>query len=182
MPPKRIALFGGSFNPPHWAHREVCDYLRGLDRFDEVWMVPTFDHPFEKGLASFSHRKKMCELTVAGLGEKVSVCSVEEELKNKPSYMIDTLLALKKRHPDNLFTVVVGSDCKEELPKWKDWESLKKEGDFFYIPRPGFEASPFMDISSTRIRQLVKEKGAYTKYVVQEVEGYIKQYRLYVDK
>lgn len=173
------ALFGGSFNPPHWAHRQVIEYLLGLHRFDEVLVVPSFDHPFFKGLIPFSHRKKMCELMIEGLGPKVCVSSIEEELRLQPSYMINTVTALKKKQPDSQFTIVIGSDCQKELSCWKDIEKLKKEAQFLFIPRAGFEASPFMDITSSQIRQLIKEKKSYTSYVMPSIHEYIETNKLY---
>lgn len=176
---KTIALFGGSFNPPHWGHRQVLDYLQGISDFDEVWMLPTYDHPFEKNILSFKQRDDMCRLTAEGLGPRVKVCSIEGDLKNEPSYMIDTIRSLKNKFQNCQFKIVIGSDCKEDLKKWKDAESLQKEADFFFIPRPGFEKSPFMDISSTKIRQLIKEGKPFTKYVVPEVADYIEKNGLY---
>lgn len=176
---KRIALFGGSFNPPHWAHRQVADYLLGLSPFDEVWILPTYDHPFDKDLVPYAHREKMCQLTVKGLGPKVSVCSIEGELKKSPSYTIDTVLELKRRFPGFRFTLVVGSDCKKELGRWKEIDRLKKEADFFFVPRPGLEESPFMNISSSEIRELIRKGKNFTKYVVPEVVRYIEKEGLY---
>lgn len=176
---KRIALFGGSFNPPHWAHRQVADFLQGLPQFDEVWLLPTFDHPFEKGLAPFDDRVAMARLTVVGLGPRVSVCGIEGELKKSPSYSIDTVLELKRRFPGNRFTLVVGSDCKKELGRWKEIDALKRKAEFFFVPRPGVEESPFMNISSSEIRELIRGGKKITKYLVPEVAKYIEANGLY---
>ncbi|MBI2338750.1 MAG: nicotinate (nicotinamide) nucleotide adenylyltransferase [Deltaproteobacteria bacterium] len=178
-PQVKIALFGGSFNPPHLAHRQVVEYLKDLPDFDAVWIVPTFDHPFQKELASYPHRRRMCELDFAGLGPKVKISDIEKELKARPSYMINTLRALKKKNPDCQFAVVVGSDCREEMAEWKDPEALKREAAFLFVPRPGFENSPFMDISSSRIRELIKAGKPVTKYLAPEVVEYIEKNGLY---
>jgi len=172
---QQIALFGGSFNPPHVGHREVVEALAKNTQFDEVWIVPTFSHPFDKNLIDFSHRVKMCELNFGSLlGKKIKICSIEGELKKFPSYMIDTVRALQKKYPTVHFTIVVGSDCKKELPQWKNFEELKKEADFFFIPRAGFEKSPFTDVSSTQIRN-----GASLEHVRPEVKKYIEENKLY---
>lgn len=178
---KRIALFGGSFNPPHWGHRQVVDTLRGLNQFDEVWVVPTFAHPFDKTLIAFHHRKTMCELTFGLFAPSVKICSIEEELKQVPSYTVDGVDALKKKFPDHQWTVVVGSDCRRQLDQWKDYQRLKNEVAFFFIPRPGFEDSPFMAISSSEIRKLISEGRVYSKYVTPEVARYIEENNLYDD-
>lgn len=179
MTTKQVILFGGSFNPPHRGHGQVLEYLEDLPQFDEVWMLPTYDHPLEKGLAPFEDRIKMCEQTLAGLGENVFLCLIEGELKNKPSYFINTIKALNQEYPDHKFTVAVGSDCRDNLNGWKDADALKEEVSFLFIPRPGFEDSPFMDVSSSTIRQLIKEKKNYTEYVLPQVAEYIKKNKLY---
>lgn len=176
---KHVALFGGSFNPPHWAHRQVADYLLGLSQFDEVWILPTYDHPFDKDLAPYAHREKMCQLTVLGLGPKVLVCGVEGEIKRSPSYTIDTVLELKSRHPGYRFTLVVGSDCKKELGRWKEIDALKREAEFFFVPRPGLEESPFMNTSSSEIRELIRGGKKVTKYLVPEVAKFIDEKGFY---
>ncbi|MBI4411975.1 MAG: nicotinate-nicotinamide nucleotide adenylyltransferase [Deltaproteobacteria bacterium] len=176
---KKIALFGGSFNPPHLAHRQVVDYLANLPDFDEAWVVPTYAHPFVKELIPWVHRKRMAELLIADCGPRVKLCTIEEKLGAKPSYMIDSVRALKKKHPDHVFSIVVGSDCRDDLPKWKNYQELKKEAVFFFVPRPGFEESPFMDISSTQIRGLIKEKKPVKKYLAPKVAEYIEKNGLY---
>jgi nicotinate-nucleotide adenylyltransferase len=61
----RVAVYGGSFNPPHVAHQLALTYVLATAQVDEVWMVPTFKHPFDKALAPFSDRAKMCELAAS---------------------------------------------------------------------------------------------------------------------
>ena len=56
----RIALFGGSFNPPHIGHQMACLYVLETSSCKELWMVPTFRHPFDKALAPFEDRFEMC--------------------------------------------------------------------------------------------------------------------------
>ena len=177
---RSIALFGGSFNPPHRGHREVVESLAQNPQFDEVWVLPSFSHPFDKELLDFSRRAKMCELTFGDLGKKVSICDIEKKLKKNPSYMIDTMKALKKKYPDTHFTIVVGSDCRTELAAWKEIDPLRKEADFFFIPRAGFEESPFMDISSTQIRTWIREGKNYKKFVMPEVARSIEKNKLFV--
>lgn len=178
---KKIALFGGSFDPPHWGHRQVVDYLRGLDLFDEVWVLPAFDHPFAKGLADFADRLEMLRLTLAGFPPQVRLCDREGELQRHPTYTIDVVLDLKKNYPKHLFTLVVGSDCKSELREWRRIDELKELAQFYFIPRAGFEASPFMNISSSQLRQLIREGKSVTKFVVPEVAQYIESKKPYAN-
>src|SRR5579872_1448859 len=55
-----VAVFGGSFNPPHVAHVLACALLLSVQQVDRVLVVPTFRHPFAKSLAAFEERLRMC--------------------------------------------------------------------------------------------------------------------------
>ena len=72
----RVAIFGGSFNPPHLAHQMAALYVLETAAIDELWIVPAFQHPFGKVLAPFAHRLEMCELAAAALGPRVKVSAV----------------------------------------------------------------------------------------------------------
>jgi nicotinate-nucleotide adenylyltransferase len=153
---KTIALFGGSFNPPHVGHRQVMKHLASIRRFDEVWVVPTYSHPYEKDLISYEDRVKMCELTLHRIEARLTVCSIEGELKKSPSYTIDTIRELKKRYPDVNFWLALGSDCRDDILNWKLGDQLIREVEFYFIPRAGYEPSTFMDISSSKVRQMLQ--------------------------
>jgi nicotinate-nucleotide adenylyltransferase len=176
---KKIALFGGSFNPPHRAHRQVLEYVKNLGTFDKIWVLPVYTHPFEKDLATFEDREAMCRLLIQGLEPGVKVCSVEKESKRNPSYTIDTVSDLKLKYPDTSFTLVIGSDCKKDLPRWKDAEKLKQMVDFLFVPRPGFEASSFQDISSSEIRKHLSKGEDISGFVLPKIAEYIRKHQLY---
>src|SRR6478735_3989939 len=77
--PRRVAIFGGSFNPPHVAHVLAVVYALSTAPIDEVLVVPVFHHPFSKELASFDERLAMCELALGWI-PRVVVSSVERDL------------------------------------------------------------------------------------------------------
>jgi nicotinic acid mononucleotide adenylyltransferase len=83
----RVALFGGSFNPPHAAHQLVALYVLETQPVDELWFVPTYAHPFGKQLATYEHRIAMCELAAAALGPRARVSQVEAELAARPGFV-----------------------------------------------------------------------------------------------
>src|SRR4051812_26752381 len=64
----RVAIFGGSFNPPHVGHQLAALWVLETAGVDELWFVPAFVHPFEKALAPFEDRRRMCERAAAALG------------------------------------------------------------------------------------------------------------------
>lgn len=130
---RRIALFGGSFNPPHMGHLFVCNYLLHVEDFDELWIIPTYHHAFEKELISFEHRVNMCKIMAhiadGNFGSppdyhgKVQVLEIEKELAydGKENRTVDTVNRLKEIYQDD-FTVIIGSDCVNKLHTWKGFE------------------------------------------------------------
>ena len=89
-----IAVYGGSFDPPHVGHGLVAAWVLWTGRAQAVWLVPSFDHPFGKERAwSYDDRVAMCQALAASVGPGVSVSRVEQTLPT-PSYTVDVLQAL----------------------------------------------------------------------------------------
>lgn len=177
---KNIGLFGGSFNPPHAGHVAVLRDLTRLDNFDEIWVVPVFQHPFGKDLAAFAERVKMLELVVKHLEtDKVRVEKIEGQMAQNPSYTFDMVSELKKKFPTHHFTLILGSDAKKDLPKWHRLGELKKIVDFYFIPRAGIENSPYPDVSSTDIRKKLELGKSIDKLTLPKIADYILKIKLY---
>ena len=123
----KIAVYGGSFNPPHVVHAMVASWLLWTDLVDEVWMVPVYRHAFEgihdKKLASYSDRVQWCEAMETDVDSRIKVSTIESQLPT-PSYSIDTLQALAKQFPEHEFRLCVGSDVIPDLPNWKFFRHL----------------------------------------------------------
>lgn len=156
----RVAIYGGSFNPPHVAHAMVAAWLRWTDQADAVWLVPVFRHAFEgshdKVLAPFDRRCAWCEALCAELGAGFEVCRVEAELP-VPSYSVDTLTALAARHPGHRFRLVVGADVLPQTDQWKEWGRIERDFSPIVVGRAGYPAAgldtvSFPAVSSTDIR------------------------------
>lgn len=151
----RIAVYGGSFNPPHVGHAMVAAWLRWTDRVDEVWLVPAFAHPFEKQMASFEERAALCEAVASAIGPGVGVSRVEADLP-LPSYTIATLTHLAATFPQHAFRLVVGADVLPDTPKWRAWDRIAAGFAPIVVGRDGWpavEGAPtFPGISSTEIR------------------------------
>lgn len=153
----RVAVYGGSFDPPHVGHALVAAWLRWTGRADEVWLLPAFDHAFGKEMAPFEARVAWCEALAGAVGPWVKVCPVESELPT-PSYTIATLRALRERHPGRRFRLVIGADNLESLPKWKDWAAIAAEFAPIVVgrqghPEPAEATITFPEVSSTEIRR-----------------------------
>ena len=110
----RVALFGGSFNPPHVAHQLVALYVLETAPVDALWFVPAFEHAFGKPLAAFEDRLAMCELAAAALGPRAQVSDVERALGGR-SLTLRTVRRLTELHPEHAFSLVIGSDLTGEV-------------------------------------------------------------------
>lgn len=157
----RVAVYGGSFNPPHVGHAMVASWLLWTDRADAVWLVPVYRHAFEgrhgKQLAPFLERMAWCRAFAADVGPAVAVCGIEAELPT-PSYTIDTLGHLAAAHPEHSFRLVVGADVLEQRHAWKGWDRIEREFDPVVVGRQGYPAPrdrpsvDFPGVSSSDIR------------------------------
>src|SRR6185436_15273951 len=94
----RVALYGGSFNPPHVAHQLAALYVLETQPVDELWFVPCFKHPFEKALEPFEDRLEMCRRAVAPLGPRARVSDVEGRLGGE-SKTLRTVNELLRQSP-----------------------------------------------------------------------------------
>jgi nicotinate-nucleotide adenylyltransferase len=177
----RIALFGGSFNPPHVAHQLACAWVLATSRVDEVWMVPAFKHPFDKQLAPYADRVAMCE-RAAGPFSRVKVSRVEEELGGE-SYTLRTVEELKQRHPGVQWSLVIGADLVAERERWHGWSRLSTLIDFIVVGRVGYaDASAEVHlppISSTDVRQRLERGLPCDALVDASVLDYIRERGLY---
>ena len=162
MPRPEVALFGGSFDPPHLGHAYVITSVLALEPVEELWLLPTHSHAFGKRLADFDLRRRMCEALAEIFGRRVSVSSIEAELAEAPgaeglSRTVDTLAALRERFPERDFGWVIGSDLVSEIPSWKEPERLRSLARIIVVGREGRGESddpgvPIPDLSSTDVR------------------------------
>lgn len=188
----RIALFGGSFNPPHVVHQMVALYVLETQSVDQVWITPTYVHPFEhKQLVSFEHRVAMCNLMAEPLGPRVLVTRIEEELAQRPGFRASRTLDLVQHLIDQGLEVrlVVGSDIMSETAKWYRWDELVMKAPLIIIGREGFESPlgsvvtgfAMPSISSTQIRRAhaAADHATVQGLVPRAVYSYMVEHNLY---
>jgi len=168
VPPLRVAVYGGSFNPPHVGHALVCGWLRWTGLVDEVWLVPVYRHAFEgrqdKTLAPFGERLRWCRALAEDLGPWARVLDVEAQLP-VPSYTLDTLRHLRGAHPAARLRLVVGADVLPQVGDWHGWAQILDEFSPIVVGRQGAPPPPgeveghldFPDVSSTEIRARLRE-------------------------
>ncbi len=184
----RVALFGGSFNPPHVAHQLVALYVLETCEVDELWFVPTWLHPFGKPLAPYPHRIAMCELACGGLGPRAKVSRAEEAIAQRPGFVSSRTLDLVEMLVESegmSFRLVIGSDILDETDKWYRWDDLVALAPPIVVARAGARVGgsfgPVMpDISATKIREmLVARDRSVAELLPRSVLGYIAAHGLY---
>ncbi|MBU7554745.1 nicotinate-nucleotide adenylyltransferase [Pediococcus ethanolidurans] len=189
---KRIGLLGGTFNPPHLGHlimaEQVCTQL-GLDRVD---FMPDFipPHVDEKTAIEAKHRVAMVKLAVEG-NPNFGV-ELAEINRGGKSYSYDTLVALKRAHPENQYYFIIGADMVAYLPKWYRISDLAKLVQFVGVKRPGVKVhsnypilwvdTPTIDLSSTLIRHKIAKHHSIRYLVPETVCTYIEEHKLYGKK
>ena len=179
---RTVAIFGGSFNPPHVAHQMVCLYILEACSVDELWVIPTYRHPFAKSLIAFEDRFAMCELAMAALGPRVRVSRAEEELAQPTSRTLHTLNALRQRHADVAFRLVVGADILAERDKWYRWDEIERLAPPLVVGRRGYPSQSGLelpDVSSTEVRARLAGGLDASDLVPSAVLAYITERGLY---
>lgn len=178
-----VALYGGSFNPPHVGHLLVTAYVLATAEVDEVWLLPSFRHPFGKQLAPFDDRAEMCRLLASYFASGVKVSTVEEELGGE-GRTIDTLHHLIPSHPGHTFRLVVGSDILDEAPKWRSFDEVAKLAPLLVVargghPHPQARGPAMPEVSSTEVRALLASRGDAAALVPRKILDYLALKPLY---
>lgn len=181
-----VAVFGGSFNPPHIAHVLAATYALSVG-FDKVLAVVVAQHAFAKELASFEHRVAMAERAFAHCAA-VEVSTIEASLPS-PSYTVQTLRALHQRHPTWRLRLLIGADVLAELDRWNEPEEVRRLAPPFLLgrlghPHPQTPAAILPEVSATAVRERVAQPAetnqAWLKrYVPADVLEYIAEHALY---
>ena len=157
--PRRVAFFGGSFNPPHVGHVLAVIYALATAPVDEVMVVPVYRHPFSKELAPFADRLAMSTLAMGWL-PRVTVSSIEEGLGGD-SLTLRTLQHLRAAQPSWQLRLLIGADVLGDLPKWHQWETIRSLAPPLVLGRRGVSRAdapaPILPcVSSTEIRALLR--------------------------
>ena len=181
----KIAILGGSFNPPHICHTFMCCYVLATTDVDQIWILPCYQHAFRKKLEAFHHRFAMCQHAITPLRESRVIVSAIEQERQGTSWTIDTVRYLCTHYPEHEFLWVIGTDVLADLGKWKNVEELNQLITFLVVPRSGFSQEAdtpdfqLPGISSSLIRQRIQAGQSITHLVSKPVAEYIQTHQLY---
>ena len=193
---KRVGLLGGTFDPVHNGHCKIARSFISSGYIDELWILltPYPPHKQEGNYVDYNTRLKMLQAAFRE-DKKIRISTVENELP-KPSYTINTILELKKNHPDTLFYFCLGEDSLEQFDKWKYFDRILDEVKLLAAQRPGathknvnsqvserslfIEHEPF-NISSSEVREKVLKGESIEDLVPVEVKKVIYEKGVYKD-
>lgn len=186
----KIAILGGSFDPPHLGHYFVIKQVLELRKdIEKILLMPAFKHQWKPIQASPKDRLAMLRSLV---NKKVEISDVELK-RQGVSYTVDTVREVKNKTKADIFWIV-GSDILSEFHRWEKTEELFSLTTFLVFPRDphhlpekipaGFEVIRDKNlittsVSSTAIRQRVNEGKSISYLVPKEVEEYIIKHNLY---
>ncbi|WP_088008058.1 nicotinate-nucleotide adenylyltransferase [Indiicoccus explosivorum] len=185
---KKVGILGGTFSPPHIGHMVMAAEAKFSLGLDEVRLMPNADPPHKKApAANARQRARMAELAAGGC-PGVAVERYETD-KGGKSYTVETMEALTEREPDSRFYFLIGGDMMESLSAWHRIDDLLQLVEFAGFKRPGYGVTskypvtvidaPVIELSSTFIRERIRNGGPFSHLVPPEVEQYIRKERLY---
>ncbi|HOJ49345.1 MAG TPA: nicotinate-nucleotide adenylyltransferase [Spirochaetota bacterium] len=190
----KIGILGGSFNPIHIGHLIIANEAINRLKLDKVFFIPTMN-PFKNIDILPLHRYNMTKLATFD-NHMFEVLDIEIK-NNKPSYTIDTVNYLFSNYKDTEFFFISGSDIVDNFEKWKDYKELGNMLSFIIYKREHYNIDkiksfynivrdcilidgPLINISSSMLRQYIKNGYNIKYFVTDYVLEYIKENKLYI--
>lgn len=187
-----IGILGGSFNPVHLGHMMLAQYLTQWKYVDKVWLTLSPLNPLKEAAGLIPDMKRLAMITLATKGAiDIETCDIELSMP-RPSYTIDTLDLLSKRHKNKRFKLIIGSDNWRVFDKWRDHERILDEYGVLVYPRPGYPIdsvyvdgmevidAPTVNLSSTFVRDAIIRGKDVSYFLPIGVYKYIRDNRLYM--
>ena len=176
----KIGIYGGSFNPIHFGHTGLAQWVVKNTDLDEVWLMISPNNPL-KDASILADEQKRLEAAKEAIGDgrlasgKRIIVSDFEFALPRPNYTANTLRELQKQYPQHEFTLIIGEDNLEIFPKWREYTYLLENFRILVYPRKGSGKSveqmmqeletahikevqllanaPYFEISSTELRK-----------------------------
>ena len=195
----RIGIYGGSFNPIHIGHTSLAQSLVEQKIVDEVWLLVSPLNPLKQSanpdILDYDERLHIARLATES-AKGIRVSDFERTLP-VPSYTVSTLAELSKAYPQHTFHLIIGADNWQDFHKWYKREEILQSYPIIIYRRPGYELdttgeafksaksitiadTPLYDISSTQIRQAIRQGQTPSEWLSPNVVEYIKERRLYL--
>jgi nicotinate-nucleotide adenylyltransferase len=193
-----LGVFGGSFDPVHFGHLRMAEEARMQAGLDRVLFVPTQVSPFKVGRQVTPGELRVAMLHIATEDNPAFAVSNIEVSRPGPSYTVDTLRLLREQHPGVELFFLTGTDAVRDLPKWREPEAILEMTRFLVAARPGvnraevlhalpdtwegrisFIEMPELEISSTYLRERIRDGRSVRYLLPRAVEEFIAAHGLY---
>lgn len=197
---KKYGIFGGSFNPIHYGHLMICEYIKDEMGLDKVIFIPTGNPPHKDLEVSAKDRYEMVRLAISS-NPDFEISDIET-IRVKMSYTVDTIRELKKIYREEKLYFLIGLDSIFQLKTWMKIGDLSKEIEFVVALRPGYinkeeinreidflrESfgtkvnlinTPLYEISSTDLRDRIREGKSLRYLIPKKVLDYIEESGFY---
>jgi nicotinate-nucleotide adenylyltransferase len=193
---KSIALFGGSFDPIHNGHLFLIEELLNSGRFERFIVIPA-GAPWQKSVAaSGADRLAMVEIALKDCMSKFNELEISRfEIDGSgPSYAYQSIEYFNSQNPGDNLVWIIGSDAFAKINEWKEIEQVAKSVEFLVVNRPGQKLEipkipesitysqieiKALDLSSTKVRNLIKASEPFESLLPSGVVAYIKSHGIY---
>ncbi|MCL6572237.1 MAG: nicotinate-nucleotide adenylyltransferase [Bacillus sp. (in: Bacteria)] len=186
---KKVGILGGTFDPPHYGHLLIANEVLSSLHLDEIWFMPNHEPPHKKKVDSVKDEERLHMLELAIQGNDAFRIETIELKRQGPSYTDETMKMINDHYTGHQFFFIIGADMIEYLPKWHNIEELVKSVQFVGVKRSTYSHQtdypilyvdvPTIDVSSSMIRERMKN-GKTVRYLVPgPVIRYIKEKQLY---
>ena len=188
--PIRTALFGGTFNPLHNGHLTIARSVLEQGLADEVWILITPCNPWKAGQKLLNDRVRY-EMAANAVRDIPGICASDYEFSlPKPSYTANTLRHISADYPDRKFILTIGADNLAKFSNWRDSDYILENYPIIVYPRQDYPIQeipptvtildmPLINLSSTEIRNLVKQGKPIDHLVPPSVAQTIAEKALY---
>lgn len=197
---KKYGIFGGSFNPIHYGHLMICEYIKEEMGLDKVIFIPTGNPPHKDLGVSAEDRYEMVRLAISP-NPDFEISDIETTRVNL-SYTVDTIRELKEIYKEEKLYFLIGLDSLFQLKTWKKIGDLSQEIEFVVALRPGYIdkeeinneidflresfgtrinliKTPLYEISSTDLRDRIHEGKSLRYLIPKKVLDYIEESGFY---
>ena len=173
----KIGIYGGSFNPIHFGHTGLAQWVVRNTDLDEVWLMISPNNPLKDASILADEQKRLAAAKEAigdgrlASGKRIIVSDFEFTLP-RPNYTANTLRELQKQYPQHEFTLIIGEDNLDIFHKWREYQYILDNYRVMVYPRRSnleqdaarptqgiifLEGAPYFDISSTELRKNLQD-------------------------
>ncbi len=189
----KIAILGGRFDPIHVGHLIIAQDIYETFEMDRILFLPSYNPPHKPTVASYEHRYNMVKLAIEGT-PYMDVSMLERELALEKSYTYLVVKELMKRHPENEYFLIVGSDQFMVIDTWYRYRELlelisiivvnrsRAKGNYpkDYLDNVILHEGRIVEVSSSEIRKRIEEGKEFRFLVPESVYRYILKHKLYM--